>query len=205
MWSVVTVSSSLLRSPTITINDPNPSRSSQHLPGSHSSRRRMDRREGGKAHPDRHLDHDDALQPMRNLFDRLAAQKSGIELIVPELHQQIPKEWKQLPFSVLDSTRAMQPQSDSFCALTRRAISARNSISSSQPDFANGTRPPSTARSCPVINDAASLARNTAALAMSSVTPARRIGCMVANKSDITLRARSALAPSSPAALAKIP
>ena len=171
------------------INDPNPSRSSQHLPGSHSSRRRMDRREGGKAHPDRHLDHDDALQPMRNLFDRLAsgmrgaAQKSGIELIVPELHQQIPKEWRQLPFSVLDSTRAMQPQSGSFCALTRRAISARNSISSSQPDFANGTRPPSTARSCPVINDAASLARNTAALAMSSVTPARRIGCMVANKS----------------------
>ena len=36
---------------------------------------------------------------------------------------------------------------------------------SSQPDFANGTKPPSTARFCPVMNDAASLARNTAALA----------------------------------------
>jgi hypothetical protein len=55
------------------------------------------------------------------------------------------------------------------------------------------------------MNDAASLARNTAALAMSSVIPARRIGCRVANKSDMTPNARSALAPSSPAALAKMP
>ena len=62
-------------------------------------------------------------------------------------------------------------QSGSFSALTRRAISARNSTSSSHPDFANGTRPPSTARSCPVMNDAASLARNTAAQSRS--TPCR--------------------------------
>ena len=54
-----------------------------------------------------------------------------------------------------------------FCPLTCRAISARNSNASSQPNLPNGTRPPSTARSCLVMNDAASLARNTAALAMS--------------------------------------
>jgi hypothetical protein len=35
------------------------------------------------------------------------------------------------------------------------------------------------------------------------VIPARRIGCMVAHNSDMTLRARSALSPSSPAALVK--
>ena len=65
--------------------------------------------------------------------------------------------------------------------------------------------PPSITISCPLTNPDPSLARKTAACAISSGSPARGIGWIVAKRSFTTPVNRSALEPSRPAFFPKIP
>ena len=89
-------------------------------------------------------------------------------------------------------------------SFSRRFISARPVALTVHPRVTE-PMPPSTTISWPLTKLDASLARNTAARAMSSGNPARGIGCSVAKlalRRSVTL---SAFEPSMPAFLAKMP